>query len=468
MEINPQIFRGYDIRGIAGKDLDAESMELIGKAHGTYLKNLGVNKAVVGSDNRLTSEEYRQAIIKGLLSTGVDVIDLGLNLTSIVYWAQYHFKAKGCAMVTASHNPAEYNGCKLGRNFSDTFTPIEEIKENVIEKQQFAEGEGKLTNANPGYIEDYYQELLAKIGKIKRFKIVIDASNGAAGKFMPALFRKADCEVIEQNCELDGSFPNGTPDPTEEKVAKRLAEKVVREKADIGFSYDGDGDRMGLVDEKGGIIWNDMLVAIFADDAISQNPGAPIVYNTLCSKVVKDVITGAGGVPVIEKTGHAFIKARVQKEKAPFGGELSGHFYFMDKFYPHDDGAYASLRVLDYLTRKDKTLSEVVADFPQYISSPEIKLECPDDKKVTVVVKITENFKKKFSQEKITDFDGVRVDFPDGMLIIRYSHNGPYLTIKFEAKEKRIYEERREIIKEELKKYSEIDWSKGVNTEQLQ
>ncbi len=464
MKLNPFIFRGYDIRGVAEKDMDAEILELIGRAHGTYLKDIGVDKAVVGSDNRLSSEDYRQAVIKGLLRSGIDVIDLGMCLTSIVYWAQYYFKSKGSVMVTASHNPAEYNGVKLGRNFSDTLTPIQWIKKTV-EKEKFTQGKGKLVKANPNYINHYYKELISKIGKIKNFKIVVDASNGTAGKFMPELLRQAGCEVIEQNCELDGTFPNGTPDPTEEKVVKRLADRVLKEKADLGFSYDADGDRMGLVDEKGRIIWNDVLVAIFADDVISKNPGAKIVYNALCSKIVEDIITKTGGKPIIWMTGHAFIKDKVKKEKAPFGGELSGHFFFMDNFYGHDDGAYATLRVLDYLTRKNKTLSKVIDEFPKYISSPEIKVGCPDDKKMRVVKDIIADFVRDFGKDKVIDIDGALVDFNDGMMIIRASHNGPYLTTKFEAKDRTTYEKRRQYIRKTLKKYPEIDWSFGVNLE---
>jgi len=466
MEVNPHIFRGYDIRGVVGVDLDAETMELIGRAHGTYLSRAGVSKAVVGSDNRLTSEEYRNAVMNGLSKSGIEVIDLGTSLTSIVYWAQYYFKSKGGVMVTASHNPSQYNGVKLGRGYSDTLTPIDLIKKMVLEKD-FVEGLGSVTPA-PEFFSAYCQELFNKVGKLNKFKVVIDASNGTAGKFMPEILRQAGCEVIEQNCELDGNFPSGTPDPTEEKVAKRLADRVAKEGADLGFSYDADGDRMGLVDEKGGIIWNDVLVAIFADDVISQNPEAPIVYNALCSRVVGDVISKAGGQPVMWKTGHAFIKEKVNELKAPFGGELSGHFYFMDKFYGHDDGAYASLRVLDYLTRKGKKLSEVVAEFPHYVSSPEVKIGCPDGDKARVVEGIADEMIAKFGSEKVNTIDGARVDFEDGMIIVRFSQNGPYITVKFEAKDDATYEERRQYVKDLLHSHPEIVWSEGVNIEQLQ
>lgn len=466
MKINPNIFRGYDIRGEVDKDLDPEIVERIGKAHGTYLKSISVNKAVVGSDSRESSPIYRQAIISGLRSTGIDCIDLGLSLSPIVYWAQYYYKSKGGVMVTGSHNPVEYNGFKLARDYSDTLTPIQRIKDLVISKK-FAKGKGKLEIAKHKHIEDYYTDLLSKVNKISKFKVVIDASSATAGAFYPDLLRRAGCEVIEQNCNLDPSFPVGTPDPTEVEVAERLAKRVLKEKADIGFSFDSDGDRLGIVDEKGGVIWNDVIVAIFADDVISQNPRAKIVYNTLCSKVVEDVIKKAGGVPVMWLTGHAFIKAKAREVKSPFGGELSGHFFFLDKFYGHDDGGYAALRLLAYMTKRKKTLSQIIAGFPQYISSPEIKIGCPDDVKADVIKRMVKDFQKDFGKENVNDLEGARVDFPDGMMIVRFSQNGPYLTVKFEGKTKKTYEERRKYIKNLLRSYKEIDWSFGVNLKEV-
>lgn len=466
MEINPHIFRGYDIRGEVDKDLNPEIVELIGKAHGTYLKSIGVNECVVGSDNRLSSEDYRAAVIKGLNSTGVNTTDLGLSLSPIVYWAQYYFKSKGAVMITGSHNPVQYNGFKLGKDYSDTLTPVSEIKKMVMDRK-FATGQGKKTKAPDASTQAYYDDLLSKVGKIKKFKVVIDTAHATAGKFYPELLRQAGSEVIEQNAKLDSSFPLGAPDPTEEKVAQRVADRVVKEKADIGFSFDSDGDRLGIVDEKGGIIWNDVLVAIFADDVISQNPGATIVYNALCSKVVTEVIEKAGGNGVMWLTGHAFIKEKIREVKAKFGGELSGHFFFVDKFYGHDDGGYAALRLLDYLSRKNMTLSEVVASFPKYISSPEVKIGCPDGVKEEVVAKMVKEFQEEFGKENVNDLDGARVDFPDGMMIVRFSQNGPYLTVKFEAKDKKVYEERRVYMRDLLKKYPEMDWSFGVNEDLL-
>lgn len=467
MKINPYIFRGYDIRGIAGKDLDANNVEQIGKAYGTWLRNNGVKTAVVGSDCRLSSDEYREAIIKGLISTGIDVFDLGMTLVQIVYYGQYHFNTKGCAMVSASHNPAEYNGFKLGAEFSKTMDTeqIIEIKE-MTSRGDFLKGEGTVTKAD--ITEAYFAKLLEKVKISKKFKITADFVNATASNFFPRLAQIIGAELFVQNDRIDGNFPSGTPDPTEKHLIERLAKFTVNEKADIGITFDADGDRLGVTDDKGSIIWNDILVAIFAADVIENNPGAKIVYNALCSKVVEETIRAKGGVPIMWLTGHSYIKQKLFKEKALFAGELSGHFYFVDKFYGHDDGFYAVLRLLDYLSRKEISFSELLKEFPSYISSPEIKVGCPDNIKLEVIKRMTEEAKKRFKGEKITDIDGIRVDFPDAMFIIRASQNGPYVGPKFEAKTPERYEEMKKIVRDFLKNAPEMDWNFGVNLDSLE
>jgi len=464
--INPYIFRGYDLRGLVGKDLNPEIVEHIGKAYGTFLLRRKIKKTVIGHDCRLSSESYSGAIIKGILSTGVDVVDIGLALVGTIYWAQYYFNAKGCVSVSASHNPIEYNGFKFGKEFSQTMES-EEIQElrQISEKGQFSQGQGKLEKID--IKEPYFEDLLKRFPVPLKFKIVIDPSYSTAGAFVPELLEKAGCEVVRSHCEIDGTFPLGTPDPTERKVAERLSKKLLEAKADLGFSYDPDGDRIGVVDDKGNILWNDILVALFASAVLEKNSGAKIVFNTLCSKVVQDIIREKNGKGIMWRTGHSFIKAKAQKEKALFAGELSGHFYFLDEFYPHDDGCYSTLRLLNYLSRVKKTLSQAVADFPQYISSPEIKIFCADDKKVELIKKISPVFKQDFPQAEIIDDeragDGVRVDFPDAMFVIRYSQNGPYLTVKFEAKTKDKYDFLKNYIKKLLHNYEEVDWNSKIN-----
>ncbi|MDO8424614.1 MAG: phosphomannomutase/phosphoglucomutase [bacterium] len=467
MEINPHIFRGYDIRGLVDKDLNPEIVELLGRAYGTFLLKRGIKKAIVGQDCRITSPAYSKAIIKGILSTGVDVIDIGLALAGNVYWAQYHFDAQGCVSVSASHNPREYNGFKMGKGFSETLLSedVQEIR-RLVQEGSFLRGAGKLEKKD--IKEAYLKDLIGRFpGKFEGFKVVVDPSNATPGFFVPDLLRMAGCQVICSNCELDGNFPLGTPDPTSAEVAGRLAKRVLEEKANLGLSYDSDGDRIGVVDDKGNILWNDILVALFAKDCLEQNSGAKIVFNSLCSRVVEDIIREKGGKAIMWRTGHSFIKAKAQKEKALFAGELSGHFYFLDKFYPHDDGCYSTLRLLNYLVRARKTLSEAVGELPRYISSPEIKVFCADEEKEDLMQKIGIVLRRDFAEAEIIDDervgDGVRLNLPDSMFGIRYSQNGPYLTIKFEAKTEEKYASLKKYIKNLLFDYEEIDWSSKVN-----
>lgn len=465
MNINQLIFRNYDIRGVVDVDLDESKIEAIGKAYGTFLRRRKIRQMVCGRDCRLSGESFQKAFISGVLSTGVDVIDLGLIMTQMMYYAQYRFQTNGGAILTASHNPWNYNGFKLGIGYSQTTGPedLQELR-SYVEKENFFVSDIKGVMTTADVKEDYANDVLKRVQIGKKFKVVVDSHCGTTGVYNPEIFRKAGCEVIEMNTKVDGSFPMGTPDPTDAKLMNELAKIVKINKADVGFAFDGDGDRIGLVDEKGDVLWNDVTVAIFAKEILERFPGSKIVFNTLCSQVVPQVIKQHTGTPIIWKTGHAFIKAKIAQEKAAFGGELSGHFFFADNAYGHDDGTYAALRILEYLSEKDVTLSQLCESFPKYISSPEIKIGCPDDKKIAVINDISIKFKSDFPNAQITDGsaipgdDGVRADFDDGMMVFRYSQNGPYITIKFEAKDQKTFEERRKYVREMLKKYPEMIW----------
>ncbi len=477
MEINRHIIRGYDIRGVVDKDLSSEIVEHFGKAYGTYIKNRhnDIEKVVIGYDSRLTSVKYKNAFTQGVISTGLDVIDIGLVLVGTVYWAQYHFNTKGAVMITASHNPSEYNGFKLANDFSEAMIG-DEINElvDLVEKEEYIKSEnlGKINEID--IREEYFNDIIEKVQFEKKFKVVVDASCATAGAVIPDLLRRVGCEVIESNCELDGNFPLGVADPTEMIVAERLRDKVLETGADIGFSYDADGDRIGIVDEKGGIIWNDVLVALFAIDILKDHPGERIMYNTLCSKIVDDTIIKYGGHPFMWRTGHGFLKKKNQEVKAPFIGELSGHFFFSADFYNHDDGCYATLRVLRYLSRTGKTLSEEIDNLPEYISSPEIKLYCSDEKKVELIKKIAPILEKDFNDAEVIDDeragDGVRLELEDGMFVVRYSQNGPYITIKFEGKTQERYDELKNYLNKLLHSFEEIEWDNEikVNAESLE
>lgn len=465
MKINPYIFRNYDIRGIAGVDLDIEKVEAIGKAYATFLQKRKIRQAVVGRDCRLSGEEYQKAMIKGMRAGGIDIIDLGMVMTQMVYYAQYRYQTNGAVMLTASHNPAHYNGFKLATGYSLTTEPEEvaEIKKIVDEDNYFKSPKaGRVEKKN--IWKDYLADVLKRIQIKRKFKVVLDAGCGTTGKYVPEILKKVGLEVIGRNLKVDGNFPMGTPDPSAERMMKRVREVVSKEKADIGLAFDGDGDRIGTVDSDGSILWNDVLVAIFAEEILERFPCSKIIYNTLCSQITREVIKKNGGIPIMWLTGHSFIKAKIAKENAAFGGELSGHFFFADNFYGYDDGVYAFLRLLEYLEESGKTLVELYRSFPKYISSPEIKIGCPDDKKVKVIEDLSVKFKKDFSGAKITDStvipgdDGIRADFEDGMIIFRYSQNGPYITIKFEAKDQKTYNERKKYVKTTLLSYPEMIW----------
>ncbi len=466
-QIAPHIFRGYDIRGVVDKDLNEDVYYTLGRAYATWLSRRRIKECTVGRDNRLTSEIYSKAFIQGLNDGGIDTYDLGLSLSQIVYFSTYEMKTKGSVMITASHNPREFNGLKLGTGYSETMV-TEEIQalRELVEAGEFSEGQGK--NTARDIYPSYKETILKNFNLQKHWKIVVDACNTGSGYFYPDLLRDAGCEVIEQNTELDGNFPLGAPDPTESEVLDRLAEGVKNAGADLGFAYDTDGDRMAVVDENGQVLWMDTIVSLFAQDVLDFLPGAPIVYNTLCSRQVTETIEQAGGEPVMWMTGHSFIKAKVKEVHSPFGGELSGHIFFMDNFFGHDDGAFASLRLLQFLERRSETLSQAVSKLSKYVSSPEIKFGLADDIKFKFIdTVIRDEFQKQWPSAKYIDIDGIRMDLPDRMAIIRASQNGPYITVKFEGKTQAVYDEMKAILKEMLGKHPEIDWKAGVNIHAL-
>jgi len=470
MQVNAAIFRGYDLRGLVGEDLSPELAEHLGKAFGTYLKRRSITEAVVGRDCRETSPEYSRELAKGLAWAGIDVADIGMQLVGTFYWAQHHLQRQGGVYVSASHNPAEFNGFKFANDYSETLVS-DGMKEmlRLVQEEDYDQGE------TPGKIEAvdirpaYFADILERVQLKKQFKVVIDPSNTTAGAIAPGLLRQAGCEVVEHNTTVDPSFPLGVADPTETAVMRRLQKEVVEAGADVAFTFDADGDRIGIVDERGGIIWNDVLVAIFATGVLLDHPGDKIMYNTLCSKVVKETILEHGGEPFMWRTGHSFLKKKNQEVKAAFIGELSGHFFFSRDFYNHDDGLYSMMRVLRHMADTGKKLSEIVEELPHYISSPEIKLSCADDKKVALVEKLSPILRQDFPDAEVIDDegragDGVRLELPDSMFVVRYSQNGPYLTIKFEAKTPEEYEKLRSYIAELLRRFPEVDWKSKIAT----
>ncbi len=466
MQLNPYIFRGYDIRGIAGQDLTDETYYLLGRGYATFLHERRIKLCPIGRDNRASSESFSRSFIKGLNEGGIDTIDLGLSLSQIVYFSSYHFLTKACAMITASHNPKEFNGLKLGIGYSETMgtKDIQDLRQ-IIESARFTEGYGR--NHKKDIFSYYNNHLQSYFHLKKRWRVVVDTLNSSSGKFYPKIFRKAGCKVITWDDRMDSRFPNGT-DPTDMTVMIDLSKKVLREKADIGFAFDADGDRMSVIDEQGRYHWMDIVTTLFAIDVLENIPGATIVYNTLCSRAVPDTVTRLGGNPIMWQTGHSFIKEKIRETKAMLGGELSGHIFFMDNFFGHDDAAYACLRLLTFLENHHETLSEATASIETHIGSPEIKLGVPDDLKFDLVEKqIRHDLFVAWPHAKVSDLDGIRLDMDDNMVVVRASQNGPYITVRFEGKNEKLYNETRTKITQILSNYPIINWSDNINGYEL-
>jgi len=465
--IADNIFRGYDIRGKIPDELNADGARVLGRAYAAYLSQRRINEAVIVGDNRIHTEDLKANFIKGMLEGGINVTDLGLGLVYFMYFAQYRYQIKGGVSVSASHNPKEYNGFKLAVGFSDTMVSEEIMAfKQLAKSDKFPEPDKPGTLVKTDIFPDYLADLHRKFPQTFKVKLVVDAGNGTPGKFLPEILRSFGCRVIEQNTALDGNYPLGTPDPTEADYLDRLAKGVRENQADLGVCYDPDGDRLGIVDDQGDKIWNDVLVALFAQDVLEYLPNSPIVFNVLCSKLVKDTVLKHHGQPLMWLTGHSFIKAKVKEARAPFGGELSGHFFFMDNWYGHDDAAYATLRLLAYLQRKNLSLKQAVNQLPRLVSSPEIKLGLPDKIKFEFIkTTLAPVLKSWWPAAEAVEIDGLRLDTSDQMLVIRASQNGPYITIKFEAKTQARYGQLKLKLKNLLKSHPEIDWSYGVNTD---
>lgn len=445
--MNPGIFREYDIRGIAGKDLKENDALLIGKGVGTFLQQRGRSRLTVGRDCRLTSDLYTKKVIEGLLSTGCDVTDIGVCPTPVLYFSITHFDQQGGVMVTASHNPPEYNGFKLCIGTDSIFGKDIQKIFKIISNASFSQGNGSLFAADA---TAPYKAFVEKNISIPRtLKVGLDAGNGTAGVVAVPVIKNLNCQVHDLYCDMDGTFPNHEADPT---VASNLSDliKLVREKSlDVGIAYDGDGDRIGVVDDKGNIVYGDKLIIIFAREILSRKPGATIISDVKCSKTLFDDIEKHGGRAMMWKTGHSLIKQKMRLEKAELAGELSGHMFFSDRFLGFDDAIYASCRLIEILSKTGKRISDLLSDVPQTYSTPEIRVSCPDEKKFVVVEKVTDFFRQSHN---IIDIDGVRVLFEDGWGLIRASNTQPALVLRFEAMSEKRLEEIRELIESALEK----------------
>ncbi len=452
--INPSIFREYDIRGIAEKDLTDENIELIGKAYSSFLGKKELKNFVVGRDVRLSSPRIQKALIRGINSTGANVIDIGQVPTPVLYFAIVHLNADGGIMVTGSHNPIEFNGLKMCEGIASVYgKDIQKLKD-IIEKGTFLTGQGKSETKN--VLPEYIRTIKEKINISRKLKVVIDAGNGTAGEIAPQLWEDLGCDVTRLYCEPDGRFPNHLPDPTVPKYVVDLKATVLEEQADVGIGYDGDSDRIGVIDDKGRIIYADRLIALFSQDVLKRIPGATIVFDVKCSQALPEYIEKYGGKPIMWKTGHSLLKAKMKEEKAPFAGEMSGHIFFGDDYFGFDDAIYASGRLLQILSSTNRNLSDLADEIPDFISTPEIRIECADEEKFSVINDLVKKFKDEYD---VVDIDGARVLFGDGWGLVRASNTQPVLVLRFEAKTESRLKEIKNIFKAKLKDYEAVKFS---------
>ncbi|HPU30181.1 MAG TPA: phosphomannomutase/phosphoglucomutase, partial [Syntrophorhabdaceae bacterium] len=427
--MNKEIFREYDIRGMVEKDLTDDVVRNIGRAFATYMKDRGKKNASVGRDGRLSSEHLKNLIVEGMVESGLNVTDLGQCPTPLFYFSLFNMDVDGGIMVTGSHNPPEFNGFKVA--FGKTTLFGEEIQDlrKIIEEQRFTSQAGSFKEYK-NIVEDYYNFLRGNIKINKTFKIVVDAGNGVAGTVAVPIMREFKQDVIDIFCDVDGHFPNHFPDPTVEKNLVALKETVLKNKADVGIGYDGDGDRIGVIDNEGNVIWGDYLMIIFARDIFKERQGAYFVSEVKCSKNLFEDIERNGGRPVMWKVGHSLIKQKMKELNAVLGGEMSGHMFFADRFFGYDDAIYASLRFIEIMEKDGRPVSEFLRDLPKLYSTPEIRVDCPDNVKFQVVKNLTEYYRKKYN---IIDIDGVRVLMDDGWGLVRASNTQPVLVLRFEA-----------------------------------
>ena len=431
VEISPDIFRAYDIRGVVGETLSATIVREIGRAIGSEANERGQQGIVVARDGRTSSPELGDALIEGLRASGRDVTDIGVVPTPVLYFATHHLETNSGVMLTGSHNGPEYNGLKIvldGETLSgEAITAIR----NRITNKEISEGQGSLQAADisADYLRRITDDIPVALGGA--FRIIVDCGNGVAGQLAPQLYRALGHDVVELYCDIDGKFPNHHPDPSQPENLQSLIEIVKEEGADLGFAFDGDGDRLGIVDGQGKIIWPDRQMMLFARDVLSRNQGASIIFDVKCSRHLKAVIEESGGKPLMWKTGHSLIKSKMKEIDAPLAGEFSGHIFFKERWYGFDDALYAGARVLEILTKSKSSPTETFAELPDDISTPELRIPLAEKHHA----KVMEIMKKKmaFEDAEVTDIDGLRVDFSDGWGLVRPSNTSPFLVARFEA-----------------------------------
>ncbi len=443
------MFRAYDIRGeVSETGLNENVSYAIGLAMGSEALLVGQKEIVVACDARLTGPSMKASLVAGIVETGCDVIDIGVGPTPLVYFATHYLLTSTGIMVTASHNPSHHNGFKIVLNGKTLSSDgIQKLLKRMQEKD-FAVGQGQVRTDDvmPAYVD----AICKNITLAKPMKIVIDAGNGAASVVAPLVFRRLGCEVIELFCEYDGRFPNHHPDPTITENLQIIIETVKNENADIGLAFDGDADRLGVVTDEGEIIWPDRQLMLYAKDVLQKHPGEKVVFDVKCSRLLPEAIKQAGGVPVMYRTGHSILKAKMFEENAPLAGEMSGHIFFNDGWFGFDDGVYVGARLLSILSRESGAASDVFHAQPKTVNTPELKLPIAEDQKVAFLSQLSSE--GDFDNAKIITIDGLRVEWPFGWGLVRASNTSPCFTLRFEADTKENLEKIKNIFREQLLK----------------
>jgi phosphomannomutase/phosphoglucomutase len=445
--MNEHIFREYDIRGVVGEDLTEETVYTVARAIGTFYQANGAKRVSIGRDARASSPPFRDLMIRGLTETGCDVIDVGMVPTPVLYYTLFTEDVDAGVMITGSHNPSDYNGFKICLGKSSIFgDQINQIK-SIALSGNFATGQGSAIEHDvvPGYSE--YIASNVKLGP-RKLKVVVDAGNGMGGFIGAPLYKAMGCEVIELFCEPDSRFPNHHPDPTVLENMRFAIDAVHEHQADLVIAFDGDADRIGVVDEKGKVIWGDQLMVIFARSILQEQPGATFIAEVKCSQTLFDDIAKHGGNAIMWKVGHSLIKSAMKEKGAALAGEMSGHIFFAHRFFGFDDALYAGARLLEILSHTDAPISALLADLPPTVNTPEIRFDCPDDKKFAVVTKFTEEFKKT---HKVIDIDGARILFEHGWGLVRASNTQPVLVMRFEADSEQHLKEIQDIVESKLR-----------------
>jgi phosphomannomutase/phosphoglucomutase len=429
MRLKPEIFREYDIRGIVDEDLTPETVKILGQGIGTYVRRHGRHTVALGQDCRLSSPEFATALTQGLLSTGCDVLALGTIPTPLLYFCVYTKDQEAGVMITGSHNPPEYNGIKMMLGHETLFgQDIQDIRLIIEDRNFISEPPGESRDFD--IVPEYHRYVVENIHLERPLKVVVDAGNGTGGEVAVPIFSDLGCDVVPLYCEMDGRFPHHHPDPTLPEALEDLIRTVKQTRADLGIAYDGDGDRIGIIDDRGGIIWGDKLLILLARDILPRHPGATIISEVKASKHLYDEIERLGGRPIMWKTGHSLIKKKIQETGALLAGEMSGHIFFADRYFGFDDAVYSSARVLEILSGSPRKLSEWLSDLPQTFITPEIRIYASDEVKFEIVSKVRDELANRYP---IIDIDGVRAAFPRGWALVRASNTQGALVLRFEA-----------------------------------